>query len=369
MVEYSLTSETTTDPQVQAALNDNGNLVTAKEAQIKALKKQVSELKSEHQTIQEAAAKFSIYMKRNSITHYNDATIEYMQQLIKDERSKLRARENRDCLDRLERDLAQYETYVATMEAGKSTSRKNSAAALDEKGVASLVQQLYNLKHYGQMLKDISKVVSNAYAANFRERPYRIQGKRFWMETPRDNDQRPVLWIPKRQNFRQSMLLDADDQPVAASSSDARFKGLVSRLRKSAPKTDPEEDDLGGPSSHLSRTSNHWPSSGEEKKIPPVRSIADLIEDETAEQDEGSVLQNGYLDEQPAGFARPVRRSGIPNRGPPPYHEVTDSLGNGALVNGSTARKPKIWSRVKSKFRGSRKATFIDHDMSYETPK
>ena len=340
MVEYALTSETTTDPQVQAALNDNGNLVTAKEAQVKALEKQISELKSEHQTIQEAAAKFSIYMKKNSITHYNDATIEYMEQLIKDERSKLRAGESRARLDRLERDLAEYETYVATMEAGKSTGRKNSVVALDEKGVASLVQQLYNLKHYGQMLKDISKVVSNAYAANFRERPYRIQGKRFWMETPRDNDRSLVLWIPKRQNFRQSMLLDVDDQPV-------------SRLRKSAFETDPKQDNLGSPSSHLSHTSNHSPSFGEEKKTPPVRSIADLIDDEAAEHDEGPVLQNGYLDKQSAGFARPARPSGIPNRGPPPYNEVTGFVGNDALVNGSAARKPKIWLKVKNKFRAS----------------
>jgi hypothetical protein len=178
LVEYSKFKETVVDADVQKELNTNGDMVKAKEAQIRALEKQINELKLEHQEIQKAAARFSLYLKSNSITHYNDATVEYLEHLIKDERRKLRACQDPVRLQSLEKDLDQYKKFVQAMEQGKKGNQ--SSRPLDEAGVAQLVQALYNLKHYGQMLKDLAQVVGRAYEASFRERPYRISSKKYW---------------------------------------------------------------------------------------------------------------------------------------------------------------------------------------------
>jgi len=388
MVEYSATSQKTTDPQVQAALNSNGSLVTVKEAQIKALQTQIAELKNEHRFIQEAAAKFSIYMKNHTITHYNDATIEYMEQLIRDERSKLRAGEPRDRLERLERDKAQYETYVTAMEAGKLSlgRHKSSAANLDERGVALLVQQMYNLKHYGQQLKDISKVVGNAYAANFRERPYRIQGKRYWMDSGRasqggHSEQDPVLWIPRRQNvIRQSTLLN---QNVDINSNgqfgrfettrgDSGLKSFMSRfttnsnnLKLSQRDRMECDDDLGWPSSHDYPASQQSPSVVERQALP-VKSIADWTDDDTSQQGgkAGSLSQylNTKLASSAASRALSVRSPPASTySGPPPYgtseysQPYMNGTGDGYAVMPTFVRagpKRKTWSRIKDRIRG-----------------
>lgn len=389
MVEYSATSETTTDPQVQAALNNTNGIASAKEAQIKALQTQIAELRQEHQFIQEAAAKFSIYMKNHSITHYNDATIEYMEQLIRDERSKLRAGETRNRLDRLERDKAQYETYVTTMEAGKvsiGSRHQASATDLDERGVALLVQQLYNLKHYGQMLKNISKVVGNAYAANFRERPHRIHGKRFWMESPRGGrgnhvEQGPVLWIPKKQNFRQSTTLDNGmdfdggrdfDGPDTFNPGSGinRFRltsnGDSRKLSYREPEPQ-EDDDLGWPSSH-DYPSSQWSPSAAEEMPSPVRGIADWTDEDFRQQNgeagsQGRRPKNENLASSAAARAVLVRSPPASTySGPPPY-TIENSYGPGSRAAngdgyvtrpmfGSAARKRSTWSKVKDKLRG-----------------
>lgn len=321
MVEYSKTSEASTDPQVQAALSKNGDLVTAKEAQIRALQTQMVELNHEHRFLQEAAAKFSIYMKKNSITHYNDATIEYMEVLIKDEKSKVRSGESRDRLDRLERDKIQYESYVAAMESGKQAEKGSLVKALDEEGVAALVVQLYNLKHYGKMLKDISKVVNNAYKANFRERPYRISGRRVRSDdaqTPRRRQNPADTWVPVRQNFR------SDSSPEITASGpgfiDLGFKRLTSRLKKPTPKLSEKE-----------LPASSYP---DEKRSQPVRSIVDWDNADGS----GAETHDG-------------RQNGEHTQRPPPYTETASARSPWATHNRSSSGSDSKWSKMISKFR------------------
>ncbi|KAL4922050.1 hypothetical protein BDW62DRAFT_197288 [Aspergillus aurantiobrunneus] len=130
------------------------------------VKNNIAGLKDGHMQVQTTAAKFSLCLKHNSITHYNDATVEYLEHLIKDERTKVHTGQSWDRLESLESDLDNY--------------KKFAYVPLDESGVAKLVEKLYNLPHYGQMLKDLAQVVANAYEAMFRERPYRISRKKYW---------------------------------------------------------------------------------------------------------------------------------------------------------------------------------------------
>ena len=173
-IEYSERTEITTDPTVQNALDQNKDAASTKQIQIAALQTRIKELQEEHQMIQASQARFSHYLAQHSITYYNDATIEYYEHLIKDERSKVSRGAPRTRLKQLEDDKASYEYFVNAMKKGKQTA---AGGPLDEHGVHALVQRLYGMKHYGKNLKDCAKATGQAYAATFRERPYRIRGR------------------------------------------------------------------------------------------------------------------------------------------------------------------------------------------------
>lgn len=49
----------------------------------------IKEFEQEHKAVQLATAKFILYLKKDSITPYNDATIEYLDHLIKKELEKV----------------------------------------------------------------------------------------------------------------------------------------------------------------------------------------------------------------------------------------------------------------------------------------
>lgn len=156
------------DPSVEAALSQNNNEIRAKELGIRAKTALIAELKCEQREIQEAAARFSIYLKRISITPYNDATLEYLEHLIREERDKVGYGGGREKLEALERDREQYAAFVAAMTAsidGESDGmgKGNGAGAgtwkmLDEEGVYAVVDGLYKLKHSGADLRVSSPI-------------------------------------------------------------------------------------------------------------------------------------------------------------------------------------------------------------------
>jgi hypothetical protein len=84
-VLYELRPETVTvkDSSIEKALEENASLIKLKETAIQAKKKRMEEFRNEHDQIQRAAVQFSLFLKSNSITPYNDATLEYLDSLIK----------------------------------------------------------------------------------------------------------------------------------------------------------------------------------------------------------------------------------------------------------------------------------------------
>ena len=172
MIEYSERTETTTDPSVERALHSNEDEATAKKAQIAALKKLKKELLGEHETIQKSQARFRFYLDQHSMTLYNDATIEYYEHLIKDEKTKVAHGGSRTRLEQMEQDMKNYQHFVNAM---KSGNRRILDGPLDANGVYKLIRELYTMQHYGSNLKDCAKKTSEAYAATYRERSYRIR--------------------------------------------------------------------------------------------------------------------------------------------------------------------------------------------------
>ncbi|KKK14299.1 hypothetical protein ARAM_000797 [Aspergillus rambellii] len=342
LVEYSKNAETRTDPNVQRELTTHGNEIKAKEKAIQALRNNIVELKQEHTQIQTAAAKFSLYLKQNSITHYNDATIEYLEHLIKDERTKVRTGQSRQRLESLEKDLDNYKKFVDTMEQGKDGSDScETYIPLNEAGVAKLVQTLYNLPHYGQMLKDLAQVVANAYEANFRERPYRISRKKYWREYRDAQAQNRALG--RRTSVRKSGW---GWKAVVDSSSSGAVKHPGRALMpgdSNSPAAQLTEKLLPNPSHDTrqpNRRSDFWPSENQGSFPNSVQSIL-------------AGTASPALGPNAGATPNRFRSSSLPRTAPPPYpgpalspHTLNTARNNGQV---KVVERKGVWLRLKGK--------------------
>lgn len=172
MIEYSERAETHTDPLVEKAWYSNQDEAAAKKAQIAALTKLIKELQYEHQMFVKSQARSGCYLDQHGITIYNDATIEYYEHLIKDEKARVAQGNSPARLLAMENDMASYQFFVNAMKTGQHEALDGP---LDTDGVYALVKRLYTMKHYGSNLKDCAKKTGEAYAATYRERSYRIR--------------------------------------------------------------------------------------------------------------------------------------------------------------------------------------------------
>jgi GTPase SAR1 family protein len=90
-VTYEIHEHTVTvqDSEIQKQLQDHAEDITLRQTAIKNHEQRIEEYRSEHDTIQKATAQFIIFLKASSITPYNDATITYLEYLIKEEETKV----------------------------------------------------------------------------------------------------------------------------------------------------------------------------------------------------------------------------------------------------------------------------------------
>ncbi|KAI1419081.1 hypothetical protein F5Y12DRAFT_789359 [Xylaria sp. FL1777] len=160
-VLYELEEYTATvlDTEVQRQLQANDNHVAVRQTAIEQLGILIAEYKYEHEQIQHAAARFGVFLKKHSITPYNDATLEYLDMLIYDEKAKVQVGGSRTRLESLVEDRQHHEELYRV---------------LDEEGVARKVQELYKLKHFGNNLHSVKNAISSAHQSTYRERPYRV---------------------------------------------------------------------------------------------------------------------------------------------------------------------------------------------------
>ncbi|KAI5782393.1 hypothetical protein DFH27DRAFT_637422, partial [Peziza echinospora] len=129
-------------------------------------------VRSELHAIEQASVQFCLFLKKNSITPYNDATLEYLAFLIKDERGKVSAGGNSDKLDSLEAYRDQYREQVRILTAQIDSGDKSEL--LDSQGVHNVVKKLYSLKYYGNQLKQIKSVIARAHDGTFREEAHHV---------------------------------------------------------------------------------------------------------------------------------------------------------------------------------------------------
>jgi flagellar biosynthesis GTPase FlhF len=144
-----------------------------KEIAIAEKKAFIAAIKAEHDEIERAAIQFCIFLKKNSITPYNDATLEYLAFMIKEERGKVAVGGDPSKLEALEKYRDQYREQVNILTT--KMQRGDGSVLLSEQEVHDKVQQLYALKYYGNQLRQIKTIVSKAHGATFREESHHVR--------------------------------------------------------------------------------------------------------------------------------------------------------------------------------------------------
>ncbi|KAL4989590.1 hypothetical protein BDW68DRAFT_175730 [Aspergillus falconensis] len=161
-------------------LRENANFAEMKQAAIEAKQAYIGELESELQELTSAAAQFSCFLKRNAIMPYNDATLDYLDRTIEDEKGKVAAGGSQDMLGRLFQYREQYQQEIKIL--NDQMAKGENSRLLDRAGVVELVQKMHSLTHYGQMLKDIGIVVDKIQSFERREKPHVLRAR---SHTPR----------------------------------------------------------------------------------------------------------------------------------------------------------------------------------------
>lgn len=189
---YELHEETVimTDDAIKQQLVNHADDLTLKIAAVKQKQILVEEYRQEQEIIRDTAAKFCVFLKKNSLVPYNDALIAYLDFLIKEEQAKVQAGGNDKRLLSLteERHKHQEAIQVITRNMNSSAGRND----LSESSVDRMVQSLYNLKHFGENLKKLKQGIATAHQATYRERPYTVTRRNQPRNMPRTLRTQPL---------------------------------------------------------------------------------------------------------------------------------------------------------------------------------
>ncbi|KAF5970479.1 P-loop containing protein [Fusarium bulbicola] len=162
------------DAAIDRDLTENAGIIQLKEEAIRMKKEAIQEFSLEYRQIEEAAIQFGFFLKRHATTPYNDATVEYLDMLIDQERQKMQVGGSEHRHKKLQNQKAGYLQRVEVLE--KAMKQGDESKLLDEKGVAQLVDSLYALPHFGNDLRNIVKIQESAAESSYRERSYNVSG-------------------------------------------------------------------------------------------------------------------------------------------------------------------------------------------------
>jgi hypothetical protein len=170
------------DTEIERQLQVNADDVTLRQAGIQDIDRLKHEYDLEHKQIQEAAARFGLFLKAYAMTPINDATLDYINMLIQDEEMKVQGGRqlghnvdfNVKRLQSLKKDRDAHIELVNTLKENMKAPQQPGDHLLDEQGVDDLVKRLYSLKHFGKNLQSVKNTVAASHQATYRERPYRV---------------------------------------------------------------------------------------------------------------------------------------------------------------------------------------------------
>ncbi|KAL3441270.1 hypothetical protein BJX65DRAFT_313944 [Aspergillus insuetus] len=204
-VKYDQVERTveTDDPTIISQLDANASFADTKRTLLEAKQTYIRELEEELHIVTSTAAQFSNFLKRNAIMPYNDATLDYLDRSIQDEKENVALGGSRDQLDRLEQYRKQYEQQVKVLD--EHIAKGENSKLLDQAVVEESVKKLHGLPHYGRNLKDIGMVVDRIQYPEPRERRRVFRPKPHdSKETQKRKDPQEVVasrgsrWAPER---------------------------------------------------------------------------------------------------------------------------------------------------------------------------
>ncbi|EAQ87497.1 hypothetical protein CHGG_04116 [Chaetomium globosum CBS 148.51] len=180
----------------------------------------IAEFKVEHAQVQEAAIQFGFFLKRHAIEPYNDATIEYVDHLIQQEKLKVKSGGKKQTLSILEKYKAEHLQKVEALT--RAMARGDIDIVLDDQGARQLVDSLYGLPHFGKDLQKIVQVNEMAADAVFREKSCNVSAGQHWgrKERPR-NRPRSVRGQPDKPSSSPAVPSPATTGQVTAPRGDA----------------------------------------------------------------------------------------------------------------------------------------------------
>ncbi|KAL2755447.1 hypothetical protein ACRALDRAFT_1082323 [Sodiomyces alcalophilus JCM 7366] len=177
------------DPSVQAQLQANVSDMELKRHAIESINKNMEKAKQHRQTLQDAAIRFGLFLKANSIAPYNDDMLAYLDELIKEQRqtvSKAKsdnlpgAANSEARLDALMRMRAEYEQRIRVLEQGMTSD--GTTAVPDENDIEQLLEELYSMEQWGATLRQINTVAAAASNTSYQENNWKGRIQKNWSD-------------------------------------------------------------------------------------------------------------------------------------------------------------------------------------------
>ncbi|OBS25900.1 hypothetical protein FPOA_06434 [Fusarium poae] len=173
------------DTEVERRLKANTNDITIRQDGIRKIKELQKEYEDERDQLRTAMVRFVAYLKKHAITAVNDRTENYYIELINIEENKIqRAKDKRmnvevnvKKLQGLKQDLDAHLELTETIKQNMRAPRDSSDKLLTREGVKKLIQDLYNLPHFGKNLENMKTVIVSSHETGSHRRE-RSRGRR-----------------------------------------------------------------------------------------------------------------------------------------------------------------------------------------------
>lgn len=180
-VLYELSEQTVTveDKTIQQQLKNHADDVTLKEQAVARHLERIEEYKKEQEMIRDYAAKFCVFLRKSSLAPYNDALIAYLDFLIKEEQMKVQVGGNDKRLVSLMDERKRHKEAIEVITQSMDSDAALTSSVLKEGSIEEMAQQMFRLKHFGAMLKDLKQGIAIAHQATYREVPYTIGRQKY----------------------------------------------------------------------------------------------------------------------------------------------------------------------------------------------
>ncbi|KAK3687828.1 hypothetical protein B0T22DRAFT_510761 [Podospora appendiculata] len=191
------------DQDVSRDLVKNASDIELQKKAIEMKRTAIEEFQLEYDQVQEAAIQFGFFIKQHAIEPYNDATVEYVDHLISQERLKIQSGGKKDSLEMLEKYKAEHIQKVQALTKAMESGDRDQL--LDEKGIRQMIDSIYGLPHFGKDLKNIVMTNEKAADAIFRERSYNLSAGSHWSDGRRKDGKDPdkSQWQHPEQPYHQ----------------------------------------------------------------------------------------------------------------------------------------------------------------------